>query len=62
MLQEGPVELIIRVMRNIILLKQNKVYVNSQMINHLPYGNSDFYIKKSSDFFYKISGLKSFFF
>lgn len=56
LLKDGPTELTVRVMKTYVLVKQNNIYVNSQLVSQLPYGNSDIYIKKSSEFFYSLEG------
>lgn len=44
-------------MKTIIGLKENNVYVNGVLISQLPFGNSDIFIKKTSDIFYSLQGL-----
>jgi hypothetical protein len=54
----GQTELKIKVMKSMIVFKNNEVSVNGQEVA-LPFATNDFYIKKSTEFFFSIQGLNN---
>ncbi len=55
-LRDGSVELTVRVMNTVIMIRQEAVYADSLLVQSLPYSTHDVHVRQLSDFFYAIYG------
>jgi hypothetical protein len=55
-LREGPVDLTIRVMNTVIVIRQSSVLVDSLLVPSLPHSTPDVYIRQLTDFFIGVYG------